>query len=183
MKKIPGIIAAPAVALLSCLALAIAPVPAMAAETHSNCAVFDINGNITSVTPNCSQTLSFRGGDPQASPALNPCTGEAGVLTMSFGQQTFHINVNGAGDVWITGTTNGDITFVPVNPQAASYAGKYTFWFGGAQNNRNGTFGDTFHERLTDAAHDTISVHGVDRVTFTATGVQHTVSGFRFTCG
>ena len=78
--------------------LAGGPVTAAAAETHGGCASFDQYGNIVSVVPNCTETMSMLGGAPQQIPMPNPCTGDPGLVTLYITHQVFHLNVNGAGD-------------------------------------------------------------------------------------
>lgn len=165
--------AAALVGVLACAATVAATVPkaAAAAETHFNCATFDSQGNIVSVVPNCTQTISMQGGDPQSIPgAFNPCTGGTGTLTLSFTHQVFHINVNGAGDFWITGTQNGTATFTPDDPTAAVGSGSWTTWFGGAQNNQNGVLHDTFNLQVHFPNGLTATLHMIDHITFSGTG-------------
>jgi len=146
-------------------------VPSVAsAETHSNCATFDSNGNIISVTPNCAETISVQGGQPQSMPGANPCTGDSGTLTMGFTHQVFHINVNGAGDLWITGTQNGPFSFTPDDPTAASGTGSSASWFGGSANNRNSVMSDTFNVHVHLTCGQEVTLHAVDHVTITGTG-------------
>ncbi len=87
--------------------------PANAAETHQNCVVTDDQGNILSVTPNCSETSTYQGGQSSDPNSVNPCTGDTGTFTMYFRQNTFHVNVDGAGDLWATGTESGTVSFGP----------------------------------------------------------------------
>jgi hypothetical protein len=146
-------------------------VPGVAsAETHSNCATFDNNGNIISVTPNCTQTISVQGGQPQSMSVVNPCNGDSGTVTMGITHQIFHINVNGAGDLWITGTQNGPVSFTPIDPTAASGKGAWASWFGGSSNNRNSVMTDTINLDLHLTSGQELTLHAVDHVTITGTG-------------
>ena len=137
-----------------------------AAETHTNCATFDHNGNVISVTPNCSETFSSQGGPPQAMPTQNPCTGDSGILTLYTTHQIFHVNVDGAGDLWLTGTQDGTATFVPDSPLAASAAGAWASWFGGSINARNLVLSDTFNITLHSSSGQTITFHEPSHIVF-----------------
>jgi hypothetical protein len=159
-----------------------APV-AVFAQTHDNCATFDNAGNVLSVTPNCSQTISMQGGQPQSMPVVDPCTGDTGTLTMAFTHQVFHINVNGASDFWITGTQNGTVTFTPDVAGAPSGSGPWAAWFGGGQNNQNGVMHDTFNAHIQLTNGQTVSVHMVDHTNITATGVVNSFSMGGPVCG
>jgi hypothetical protein len=160
------------IGMLACAAAAIAvPKGAAAEETHFNCATFDNQGGVISVTPNCSQTISIQGGTPVVQPgAVDPCTGNPGTLTLSFTHQVFHVNVNGAGDLWITGTQNGVATFVPYNTAAPSGDGPWTSWFGGSNNNQNAVYHSTLNARVHFPNGVTASLHEVFHITFSGTG-------------
>ena len=151
-------------------AAVIVPTSVGAAETHSNCATFDDQGNVVSVVPNCSETITGQGQPPQSFPTANPCNGDPGTVTITANRWVFHVNVNGAGDVWVTGTTNGTISFTPDDPSRPSGSGPSTNWFGGSLNNRNMAMTDTFMSVLRSTDGHTITVHGVDHVTFNANG-------------
>ena len=158
------------------------PITAAAAETHSNCVQFDNQGNIASVVPNCSETMSVQGGDPQSMPGVNPCTGDPGTITIYFTHQVFHDNVNGAGDIWLTGTQNGTGTFVS-SDGGPTYRGSWSSWFGASINNRNFAATDTFNMTMRDGLGDTISQHEVDHVTITPAGVVNQFSTPVLSCG
>ena len=161
------------VGMLACagaLAVAAGPKDARAAETHSNCATFDNQGNILSVTPSCTETIQSDGGPPQSMPAIDPCTGDTGTLTILTRRSMFHVTVNGAGDVWVTGSQNGTVTFTPDNPSAPSGSGPWASWFGGSQNNRSSVMHDTFHAEIQLTNGQKVSVHMVDHVTINGTG-------------
>lgn len=164
------------VVVLACATAAAvgAPRSASAAETHSNCATFDDQGNIISLTPSCSETISVQGGDPQSMPGLDPCTGDTGTLTISFTHQVFHVNVDRDGDLWITGTQNGTLAFVPDDPSAPSGTGSWASWFGGSVNNRNSVMTDTFDAEAHLTTGQTATLHEVDHVTITGTGTIST---------
>jgi hypothetical protein len=158
--------------VFACAAAAAIAVPrgAAAAETHFNCATFDNQGNVISVTPNCSQTISMQGGPPQSMPSFDPCTGNPGTLTINTTHQIFHINVNGAGDLWTTGTVNGTMSFVPDDTSAPSGSGAWATWFGGSDNNRNGVFHSTFNAQIHFPGGVTATLHEVFHVTLSGTG-------------
>jgi hypothetical protein len=157
------------------------PISAAAAETHSNCVTFDDQGNISNVVPNCSETMSFQGGDPQQMQGANPCNLDPGTITIYFTHQIFHVNVNGAGDIWLTGTQNGTATFTS-SDGGANGSGPWASWFGASLNNRNAAFTDTFAMTIKDSAGDTIVNTEVDHTTITATGVVNSFSKPDLTC-
>lgn len=155
-------------------AIAAIPMTAAAAETHSNCAVFDNSGNIISVTRNCTQTMQQKGGNTgPPSPATNPCTGDPGLLAMSITHSVFHINVNGAGDLWITGTTNGGTSFVPDDSTKPSGTGNWTAWFGGSLNKYSSVQHDTFHLDIHFTNGQTATFHMVDHSSITPGGITN----------
>ena len=163
--------------------LAGAPITAAAAETHGNCATFDQNGNITSVVPNCTETLSTLGGAPQSMPSPNPCTGDPGTVTLYFTHQVFHLNVNGAGDVWATGTQNGSATFTS-SGGGPDYSGSFSAWFGVSLNQQNAVTHDTFNVTMRDGAGDIVSMHVVDHMRFDEYGnVLQAFSNPTLACG
>lgn len=162
--------------------LASGPISAAAAETHSNCYTFDSSGNIVPLTPNCSQTIAVQGGDPLQLPMPNPCTGDPGTLTLDVKHQNFHVNVNGALDMWVTGTQNGAATFTS-SDGGPDYAGHNTQWFGEQLNRQNASAGDTINVQLTDPAGDTVTFHENDHMTITPAGAVVQFSNIVVTCG
>ena len=142
---------------------------AAAAETHVDCITFDSNGNFVGVTPNCSMTISQRGGDSQSFPSANPCTGDSGTVTLSITHQVYHINVNGASDAWDTGTQNGTLTFTPDDPSKASGSGSWTDWFGDSFNAQNLVQHFTFHASIHTSTGQTVGLHEIGHVSFAAT--------------
>lgn len=157
--------------------------PANAAETHQNCAVTDDQGNILSVTPNCSETVTYRGGQSSDPNSANPCTGDTGTFTMYLRQNTFHVNVNGAGDLWATGTENGTVSFVPDDPSAPSGAGSVATWFNFNDNNRNGNTTFTLDVEVHLSNGQIVGDHEVGHMNFGPTGAV-TLSFYKptFTC-
>jgi hypothetical protein len=164
--------------------LATASTRVLAAETHTNCATFDNSGNILSLTPNCSETVHFPS-PPISFPGVNPCTTppEPGTIVLNDDHAVFHINVNGAGDVWLTGTDGGSASFAALNPSAASGSGTWTSWFGGQMNKRSMVFGSTMHVgiRLSDGT--MVTMHDTFHTMMTATGVVRTFNKPTLTCG
>lgn len=157
------------------------PVTAAAAESHSSCYTFDSSGNIV-LTANCSQTVVAKDGPPMQMQMPNPCTGDPGVVTLYVSHSIFHVNVNGALDVWVTGTQNGAATFTSADG-GPDYTGHNTQWFGEQMNNRNQSGGDTINVQLTDPAGDTVSFHENDHITITPAGVVQTFNNPVVTCG
>lgn len=151
-------------------AAVIVPTSVGAAETHTDCVTVDDMGNILSVVPNCSETLAGQTQPPQVFPSPNPCNGDTGTITITTARSVFHVNVNGAGDVWATGTSTGTISFTPDDPSQPSAGGHTTSWFGVELNNRNSVMTDTFESTLRSTDGHTITVNGVDHVTLNANG-------------
>jgi hypothetical protein len=157
-----------------------APIRVLAAETHSNCATFDNNGNILSVTPNCSETFHA----PPSSnsfPSPNPCTGAPGVVTLNDSHSVFHVNVDGASDVWLTGTDGGSASFDAVSGPSGS--GTWTSWFGGALNNRSSVFSSTFRVAIHLSDGTLVTMHDTSHTTITATGVVMSFDKPTLHCG
>jgi hypothetical protein len=69
-------------------------------------------------------------------PVENQCTGSAGTLTATAANEVFHITTQADGELWVTGTAEGSVTFVPFE-EGISYSGHFATWFGEAINNRN----------------------------------------------
>jgi hypothetical protein len=146
---------------------------ASAAETHSDCVTFGPPPDfpILSVTPNCSQTVAMAGGDTQSQPDVNPCDpADTGTFSMTPNRSVFHVNVNGDGDLWVTGTTNGTAAFVPDNPGDVSATGSFANWFGVELNNKNfvNTFTTTVAMHLSNG--QTAIFHEIGHVTLTPNG-------------
>jgi hypothetical protein len=164
--------------------LGTAPTRVLAAETHTNCATFDNSGNILSLTPNCSETVHSPS-PPNSFAGVNPCTTppEPGTIVLNDDHSVFHINVNGAGDAWLTGTDGGRASFAALNPSAASGSGTWTSWFGGQLNNKSMVFGSTMHVgiRLSDGT--TVTIHDTFHAMMTATGVMRSFDKPTLTCG
>lgn len=153
-----------------------------AAETHSNCVTFDNNGNIFSVVPNCTQTQVLKN-QTVSFPTSNPCSGALGTLTLNFSNQIFHVNVNGAGDVWLTGTQTGAVSFVPLDSSQPSYFGHTVSWFGASLNKNNAVVHDTSNATLTGTDGSRITMHMVDHMSLNANGVVNSFSMSRVSCG
>jgi hypothetical protein len=69
-------------------------------------------------------------------PIVNECTGVAGTLSAVAANEVFHITTHADGDLWVTGTAEGTVTFVPFE-EGVSYSGHFATWFGEAVNNKN----------------------------------------------
>jgi hypothetical protein len=70
----------------------------------------------------------------------------------------FHITVNRAGDSWVTGTLEGDVTLT-VPSTGVIYTGHVASWFGTEVNNRNGVSNTTFNAHLTGSDGSTLDAH------------------------
>jgi hypothetical protein len=170
-------------AVIACFAsFGLSSISVSAAETHSNCATFDNNGNIISVVPSCTQTMVIKN-QSQSMPSNNPCSGVPATLTFNYSNTIFHITVNGAGDVWVTQTLTGSASAVPFDPLQPSYYGHITIWFGASLNKNNSVFHDTFNATLTGTDGSTITAHMVDHMSTSASGMVNSFSLGGFTCG
>jgi len=137
--------------------------------------LFDANGNLLSVVPNCTETMVIKN-QIFSMPSSNPCSFVPGILTFDYTNSIFHVNVNGASDVWVTQTQTGSITFVPTNALQPSYAGHITIWFGASLNKNNFVFHDTFNATLRGTDGSTITFHMVDHMSVSATGMTNAFS-------
>jgi hypothetical protein len=157
---------------------------ASAAETHVNCVAFDSNGNPipSSVVPNCTATQVLKN-QTMSFPSANPCNGAPGMLTLAFTNEIFHETVNGAGDIWLTSTDTGAVSFVPLDPSQPSYFGHTVGWFGTSLNKNNAVFHDTQNSTLTGTDGSTITMHLVDHLSFNANGAVNTFSLNGSSCG
>jgi hypothetical protein len=170
-------------AVIACFAsFGLTSIGASAAETHTNCATFDNNGNLLSAVPNCTQTIVLKN-QTQTMPSPNPCTGAPGTITFNYSNDIFHINVNGALDIWETQTLTGSATAIPTDPLQPSYFGHITIWFGASLNKNNLVFHDTLNATLTGTDGSTISLHMVDHMNTSASGMVNSFSLGGFTCG
>jgi hypothetical protein len=170
-------------AVIACLAsFGLTSISASAAETHANCVTFDSSGNIVSAVPNCTQTMTVKN-QTVSGVSNNPCTGVAGILSFDYKNSIAHVTVNGAGDIWFTQTQTGSVSFVPADSGQPSYAGHITGWFGASLNQNNVVFHDTLNATLTGTDGSTITLHMVDHVSVSATGVVNSFSIGGFSCG
>ena len=158
-----------------------APRHVTAAETHSNCIIFNPTGPPT-LTPMCSETISQAGGPTQAQPDTNPCTGDLGTFKTSTRHQVYHINVNGAGDAWDSGTQNGTATFVPNDPSAPSGSGSWTSWFGDSFNAQNMVQHFTFNVSVRLTNGQTVTFHESGHLSFTPNGPSVTFDKTTISC-
>ena len=99
------------------------------------------------------------------------CDAPAGTETATF-NAVFHVTVNKAGDVWITGTQAGRFVFVPDDTSLPTFAGHFAAWFGVSDNNRNSVQHDIFNARGTaiDGSGATIEIHAVNHLSVSASG-------------
>jgi len=121
------------------------------------------------------------GVDPGTSPF--PCGIGTAIVTFTL-NGVFHVTTltsgPGAGTSWATGTMTGSITLVPDDASRPTYTGRLTEWFGDNNNLQNGTEAFTGSLRLTGSDGSTLTIHGVEHTTITATGVTITFS--KLTC-
>src|SRR6266496_2708341 len=109
-----------------------------------------------------------------------PCTSNLATITITY-NGVLHFTVNKAGDFWATGTMTGTATAVPLDPSNPSFTGKFTTWFGEADNKQNGVDHSTFTVHLTGSDGSTIKFHDTAHVSSSASGM--TVSFDKASCG
>jgi hypothetical protein len=104
-------------------------------------------------------------------PVVLPCVGESGTVSAS-GNGVFHVNVNNAGDGWVTFTFAGKFTFVPDSPGTVGFSGTVTVW-DGANFNLNNFAGTMILEiQATGTDGSTLSAHLLMSVTFSPSGTM-----------
>jgi hypothetical protein len=161
----------------------VATAPSAFAETHSNCVSFDSSGNITGVTPNCSETFHSPSGS-SSNPGADPCNPtDTGTITMNNTQDVFHVTVNGAGDVWLTNTDSGTVSFVPDDSTMAGGSGHWTAWFGGSLNRNSAVLHSTFNIAVHLSDGTTLTSHETVHMSMSASGVQISFDKLVLTCG
>lgn len=159
---------APAAALVLVGAYALTGTTSALGDTHGDCVTVDDQGNMI-FTPSCSETVHVTSA-PNVFPNPNPCTGGTGTVELDDNHSVFHINVNGDGDAWLTGTDGGTASFTPDDPSQASGQGTWTSWFGTELNNQStvnsGT--NTVRLKMSDGTH--VVIHETTHMTMTPDG-------------
>ncbi len=169
--------------VLFALALGLAgSVPALAAEVHVPfCGIDPVT--LTGGIPGCSFTQNVHGQVqtfPTNVPCVDPMTGPpTGTLTITT-NSVFHVTVNLAGDLWITGTQEGSVSFTPFDPLRPTYTGHFAAWFGASMNQKNAVFHDAFNLTLTGSDGSTVQAHVVNHFSMSASGM--TVVFDKITC-
>jgi hypothetical protein len=173
-----SVVAAAGVVGLGAMAASASPVP----SSQFTCGV--------TVFTACNQTAHFSdpsgGNGPEVgspSPQATGCPAwirtDAPVITGT-GNGVEHSIVNKNGDGWFTSTFTGDVQVVPYtvdqsgnpvapDPNAPTYTGHLTQWFGGSFNNKNYVNHDTISFVGTGSDGSTISFHAVDHMSTSAT--------------
>jgi hypothetical protein len=101
-----------------------------------------------------------------------PCLPDS-MVTITY-NSVDHITINGAGDVWVTGTQEGSFMAVPFANPANPASGHFAIWFGFSLNNHNAVFHDTFNLHGTFADGTPVALHLVDHYSVSATGTINT---------
>jgi hypothetical protein len=177
-------------ASLSAGAYVALPATTASADTHMNCVTFDNEGNILSWVPNCTQTIHAPTGS-NSNPSADPCNqADTGTLTMTDSHDTIHVTVNGKGDIGLTNTDGGPVTFTPDDPTMPSGSGQWTSWFGASL-----WFGASPPKNLNSVLHGTsnmtvylsdgtvVTNHETLHMSFSASGVQISFDKSVLTCG
>lgn len=119
-----------------------------------------------------------------------PCLPEYGIIDVS-GHGVFHVNINAAGDGWVTSTVTGTFTFTPTDsnfnplppgPGVVSYSGHLTTWFGNEINLQNFVATAILEAQAVGSDGSTVSVHILMHVTVTPSGTI-TASPSNLVCG
>jgi hypothetical protein len=114
----------------------------------------------------------------------NPCTGDPGTVSITY-NGVMHFTINKAGDLWATGTETGGFVFTPdpqLAPNAPSYTGHFTTWFGVSDNNRNGVDHSTFSLHGVGSDGSTLAFHETQHFSINANG-DITVAFDKVMCG
>lgn len=148
-------------------------VPALAAEVHVPFCGVDPQ-TLTGGIPGCTFTQNVHG-QVQTFPTSLPCIDPmppppTGMLTITT-NSVIHVTVNQAGDLWITGTQEGDVSFVPFPPRTVSYTGHFASWFGVSLNQNNSVVHDAFNVHLTGSDGSTLSAHFIRHMSMSASGM------------
>lgn len=180
MRRLLG--ASASVLLVASATIGITTTQAAAAETHVGCVTFDNSGNITGEIASCTQTQIFKDQVTSMSQP-NPCNSTVdGVLTEDLTNQVLHTTVNKAGDIWVTSTQTGTVSFVPTDHTQPTYVGHLTDWFGLSLNKSNAVIHGTANATLTGTDGTTITLHLVQHTSFSATGVVNSFTIGGYTC-
>ena len=116
-------------------------------------------------------------------PDVNPCDPtDTGTFTMIPKRSIFHVNVNGDGDLWVTGTTNGTATFTPTNAGDVSASGTFAQWFGLDLNNKNAVNTFTLAVAMHLSNGQTANFHEVASLTLTPKGAVLSFAKVGGTC-
>jgi hypothetical protein len=172
-----SVVAAAAVVAMGAIAASASPVP-----------VDQFTCGVTVFTA-CNQSTHFSdptaGNGPEAgspSPQATGCPAwvltDAPVLTGT-GNGIEHSIINKAGDGWFTSTFEGNVQVVPYtvdsmgmpiapDPNAPTYTGHFTQWFGGSMNKNNFVNHDTISFVGTGSDGSRISFHAVDHMSTSA---------------
>lgn len=155
----------------------LASAPAGAAESHVPFCFDPVTG---SRVLNCSFTANIHG-LVATGPSQNPCSGVLGTQT-TVTNEIIHITINGAGNAWITTTATAHFDFVPSLPGPPTYEGEFTFWFGASLNNQNSVSTDIFNAVVHGSDGSQITMHAVDHVSVSASGVVNEFHIVSATC-
>jgi hypothetical protein len=118
------------------------------ASADSSCAP-NPNGTTTCTVNLHNQTLAL---------GSAPACGLDGVGQVTNANEIFHFTVDRAGDSWVTGTLEGDLTFT-LSSTETTYTGHFAAWFGSEDNNRNTVNNGTINVQARAADGSTIGLH------------------------
>src|SRR5881397_3844067 len=98
-----------------------------------------------------------------------PCRDFQASITLTY-NGVLHYIVNKAGDFWATGTMTGTVTAVPLDASNPSFTGRFTTWFGEADNKQNGVDHSTFTVHATGSDGSSIRFHDTEHLSTNAGG-------------
>jgi hypothetical protein len=98
-------------------------------------------------------------------PDFNPCTGDTGEVTVTY-NGVFHITEDPNTGFHVTGTQTGIFEFTPDDPEAESFTGRFTVWFGGNTTDNNEGFWVTFKVKATGEDGSRFVYNAVEQIHF-----------------
>ena len=115
-------------------------------------------------------------------PDTNPCSGAAGIVTLTY-NGVVHVTLLRNGTSHFTITQTGDLVFVPANSAEPTFTGHFTFWDGENENRSSDTDTEIFVVHAVGSDGSTVTIHEVEHVSVSASGVTISFDKPKLTCG